>query len=45
MIEYYSPTKEEIVPFATTWMDLGIVLSAVGRQKKTKYLRSSYVKS
>ena len=36
-MEYYSATKKkEILPFATTWMDLkGVMLSAISRQRKT----------
>ena len=36
----YSPAikKNEILPFATTWMDLeGIMLSEVGQTEKDKY--------
>ena len=29
--------KNEILPFATTWMDLGIVLSEVSQREKDKY--------
>ena len=30
--------KEEILPFATTWMDLeGIMLSAINQAEKDKY--------
>ena len=36
---YYSATKKkEILPFATTWMDLeGIMLSEVSQTEKDKY--------
>ena len=36
-MEYYLVIKnEEILPFATTWMDIeGILLSEIDRQKKT----------
>ena len=39
MSEYYSTTrKNEILPFATTWMDLeGIMLSEVSHPEKDKY--------
>ena len=38
-MEYYSAiTKKEILPFATTWMDLeGTVLSEISRTEKDKY--------
>ena len=38
-MEYYSAIKKnEIMPFATTWMDLEIViLSEVSQMKKDKY--------
>ena len=38
-IEYYSAIKKnEIMPFATTWMDLGIIiLSGVSQTEKDKY--------
>ena len=33
-MEYYSAIKNEILPFAATWMDLGnIILSEVGQRK------------
>ena len=33
-MEYYSAIKNEILPFATTWMDLeGIMLSEVSRRE------------
>ena len=39
-MEYYSAVKKnEIVPFATTWMDLkGIMLSKINQTGKDKYL-------
>ena len=37
-MEYYSAIKNEILPFATTWMDLeGIMLSEVSQTEKDKY--------
>ena len=38
-IEYYSAIKRnEIVPFATTWIDLGgIMLSEISQTEKDKY--------
>ena len=38
-IEYYSAIKKnEIMPFAATWMDLGIIiLSEVSQTEKDKY--------
>lgn len=39
MIEYYfNHKKNEIVPFATTWLDLaGIMLSEISLTEKNKY--------
>ena len=38
-MEYYSAIKKnEILPFATTWMDLeGIMLSEISQTEKDKY--------
>ena len=38
-MEYYSPIKKnEITPFAATWMNLGItILSEVSQKEKDKY--------
>ena len=34
-VEYYSAIKkDEIMPFATTWMDLDVILNEVGQTKK-----------
>ena len=36
-MEYYSVKKNEILPFATTWMELeGIMLSEMSQPKKDK---------
>ena len=39
IMEYYSAIKKnEILPFATTWMDLeGVILSAISQTEKDKY--------
>ena len=38
-VEYYSAIKKnEIMPFAATWMDLQIIILSEVRQKKTKYI-------
>ena len=44
-MEYYSAIKKnEILPFATTWMDLeGIVLSEINLTEKDKYCMISLV--
>ena len=34
-MEYYSATKNEIVPFATTWMNLEIFVLSEVRKRKT----------
>ena len=37
-MEYYSAIKNEIMPFAATWMDLEmIILSEVNQTEKDKY--------
>ena len=43
IIEYYSAMKRnEIMPFAATWMDLKIIiLSEVNQKEKDRYLRIS----
>ena len=45
IVEYYSAIKKnEILPFATTWMDLeGIMLSEISQTKKDKYCMISLV--
>ena len=36
--EYYAVIKNEVIPFETTWMDLGyIMLSEIIQTKKDKY--------
>ena len=44
-MEYYSAMqKNEILPFATTWMDLeGIMLSEVSQTEKDKYCMISLI--
>jgi hypothetical protein len=34
-MEYYSAMKNKIMPFAATWMDLGIIKLSKVSQKKT----------
>ena len=42
--KYYSAFKKEILPFATTWMDLqDSVLSEISQTKKEKYRRTSFM--
>jgi len=37
-VEYYSAIKNEIMPFATTWMDLEMIkLSEESQKEKDKY--------
>ena len=37
-MEYYSAIKNKIMPFATTWMDLEIIiLREVSQKEKDKY--------
>ena len=45
MMEYYSAMKKnEILPFATTWMDLeGITLSEISQRKTNTILFHLYV--
>ena len=44
-MEYYSAIKKnEILPFATMWMDLeGIVLSEISQTEKDKYCMISLI--
>ena len=44
-MEYYSAIRQnEILPFATTWMDLeGIMLSGVSQTEKDKYYMISVI--
>ena len=46
IMEYYSAIRKEILPFATTWMELeGIILSEISQAEKAKYqVIFSYVK-
>ena len=36
-MEYYSAIKNQILPFAATWMDLEIILTEVTQTEKAKY--------
>ena len=44
-MEYYSAIKKnEILPFATTWMELeGIMLSEISQSEKDKYYMTSLI--
>ena len=44
-VEYYSAIKKnEIVPFATTWVDLeGIMLSEISQMEKDKHCMISFI--
>ena len=43
-MEYYSAIKNEIMPFASTWMQLDItVLSEVSQNEKDKYHTTSLI--
>ena len=46
MVEYYSAVKRnEITPFATTWMDLEIIILSEVSQRKTNTIYHLYVES
>ena len=43
-MEYYSAIKNEIMPFAVTWMDLELViLSEVSQKEKNKYRMLTHI--
>ena len=44
-MEYYSATKKnEIMPFAATWMDIeSVILSEISQIKKEKYCMTSLI--
>ena len=44
-VEYYSATRrKQILPFATTWMELeGIMFSEIGQAEKDKYQMISFI--
>ena len=43
-VEYYSAIKKnEILPFATTWMDLKGIMPSEGSQRKTNKIDFTYV--
>ena len=45
-VEYYFAIKNEMMPFATTWMDLETVkVSNVSQLEKEKYHMISFLKS
>ena len=45
IMEYYSAIRrKQILPFATTWMELeGIMLSEISQAEKEKYLMISFI--
>ena len=43
-VEYYSATKNKIVPFAATWMELEtLILSEVSQKEKDRYHMKSLI--
>ena len=43
-MKYYSAIKKnEIMPFAATWMDLEIIISEVSQTEKDKYYKISLI--
>ena len=40
-MEYYSAIKNEMVPFAATWADLGLYSVKCVRQRPTSYIVTS----
>ena len=43
-MEYHSAIRKQILPFATTWMELeGIMLSEISLAEKDKYQMSSTI--
>ena len=43
-MEYHSAIKNEIVPFAATWVDLeGIMLSEVSQTEEDRYCMASFM--
>ena len=44
MMEYYSAIKNEIMPFAATWMDLKIIIrTKVSQKEKDKFYMISLI--
>ena len=43
-VEYYSAIKKnEIMPFAATWMDLDMTIREISRTEKDKYHKMSII--